>query len=387
MIIDRLIYGIEHIDWGLGYIITILIFLILSFFCKAYKSNKFIYIFLIYLIAFSSTRSIVNFDMENYKEMYENYKILSISKVEPSFIFLSWMFNQFTSSSYLLFSAYSLLNILFVYLAIKNFTPYIKTSFFLFLTIPMLYLLSLAGIRYSLAEAIMFFAVSLLFTEKKLLFLFFGTLSILFHYSAVFVLIIICLTYLFLKDKVKLIFLFSIITISLIIHFLNIDRYLLEILLKILYPLLPKKYTIYAQLLLIEGKTALKGFSIYTTLLFNILTIFVAYYSYTLIKMKCLHKNYGLIINLLVIGTVYMNLFGKFSDVTARIFYYFIFYYVVLIPFIIYKIPKIQIEKVLIIYSISLFLFIWLFSGVYNQLSPNEPPPLIYKNILLKDIH
>jgi len=387
LIIDRLIYAIEHIDWGLGYIITILIFLILSFFSEAYKNNKFIYIFLLYLIAFSSTRGIVNFDMENYKEMYENYKILSISEVEPGFIFLSWMFNHFTSSPYLLFSAYSLLNILFVYLAIKNFTHYIKTSFFLFLTIPMLYLSSLIGIRQSLAEAIMFFAVSLFFRKKELPFLFFGTLSILFHYSAVVVFIIICLIYFFLKDEVKLKFLFSIITISLVMHFWNISGFLLEILLKFLYPLFPGKYTIYAQLLLTEGKTALRGFSIYTTLLFDILTVFVLYYCYTLIRMRCLHKNYGLIINLLVIGAVYMNLFGKFSDVTARIFYYFIFYYIVLIPFIIYKIPKTQIKKALIIYSISLFLFIWLLSGVYKQLSPNEPPPLIYKNILLKDIY
>lgn len=381
---NRLIYAIEHIDWGIGYVVTILIFFILSFFSETYKNNKFMYIFLIYLIVFSSTRDIVNFDMKNYKAMYENYKTLSILEVEPGFIFLSWMFNHFTSSPYLLFFSYSLLNILFVYFAIKNFTPYIKTSFFLFLTIPMLYLMSLIGIRQSLAEAIIFFAVSFLFTGEKLLFLFFGILSILFHYSAVVVLIIIYLIYLFLKDKVKLKFLFSIITISLIMRFLNLDRFLLEILLKLSYPLLPEKYTIYAQLLLTEGETGLKGFSIYTTLLFNVLTISACYYSYTLITRRCLHKNYGLIINLLAIGTIYMNLFGRFSDVTARIFYYFIFYYVVLIPFIIYRIPKTRMRKVLIIYSISLFLFVWLFSGVYKQLSPNEPPPLIYKNILLE---
>jgi hypothetical protein len=383
---DRLIYGLEHINWGLGYIITILIFVASSILSKLYKNNKFMYIFLLYLIAFSSTRDIVNFDMRNYKEMYENYKFLSMSQVEPGFIFLCWVLNHFTSSPYLLFSTYSLQNILFVYFGIKNFTPYVKSSFFLFLTIPMLYLLTLIGIRQSLAEAIMFFATSLLFRGKKLLFLLFGILAVLFHYSAIVVFIITGLIYLIFKNKVKPKFMFLILIVSLMINFLSLNKFLLEISLKFLFPLLPEKYSIYAQLLLTEGKTALTGFSIYTTSLFNILTMLTSYYSVILLRMGCLRKNYGLIINLLLIGTVYMNLFGKFSDVTARIFYYFIFYYVILIPFIIYKMFRNQINKVLIVYALSLFLFIWLFSGIYKQLTPNEPPPLIYKNILLKDI-
>jgi hypothetical protein len=169
-------------------------------------------------------------------------------------------------------------------------------------------------------------------------------------------------------------------------HFLNLGMPLLRIILSISYPLLPEKYTIlYANLLLTEGHTALKGFSIWTTLMFNILTIFVIYYGYILFRNKYLNENYVVILNLLVIGTVYMNLFGKFSNVTARIFYYFIFYYIILLPYIIYKIYKNQIERILIVYVLSLFMVIWLFSGVYKQITPDEPPPLIYKNILLKN--
>ncbi len=129
---DRIIYAFTHIDWGIGYIITILIFVILSFLEESYKNKIFTYIFLLYLITFSSTRDIVNFDMENYKQMYENYKLLTSSEIEPGIIFSSWIFNHLTSSPYLLFSTYSLLNILFVYFAIRNFTPYVKTSFFIF---------------------------------------------------------------------------------------------------------------------------------------------------------------------------------------------------------------------------------------------------------------
>jgi len=346
----------------------------------------YLYIFLLYLIAFSSTRDIVNSDMENYKQMYENYDLLSLSGIEPGFIFLSWIFNHLTSSPYLLFFTYSLLNILFVYFAIRNFTPYVKTSFFLFLTTPMLYLLTLIGIRQSLAEAILFFATSLLFKRKFFLFLFFGVLSILFHYSALIVLIIILSVYIFMRNRINIKFLYSILIVSLIMHFLNLGMPLLRIILSISYPLLPEKYTIlYANLLLTEGHTALKGFSIWTTLMFNILTIFVIYYGYILFRNKYLNENYVVILNLLVIGTVYMNLFGKFSDVTARIFYYFIFYYIILLPYIIYKIYKNQIERILIVYVLSLFMVIWLFSGVYKQITPDEPPPLIYKNILLKN--
>lgn len=382
---DRVIYAFTHIDWGIGYIITILIFVILSFLEESYKNKIFTYIFLLYLISFSSTRDIVNFDMENYKQMYENYKLLSLSEIEPGFIFLSWIFNHLTSSPYLLFSTYSLLNILFVYFAIRNFTPYVKTSFFIFLTMPMLYLLTLIGIRQSLAEAIMFFATSLLFKRKFLLFLFFAVLSVLFHYSALVVLIIILFVYIFMRSNVNIKFLYATLIISLIIHFLSLDMQLLRITLSISYSLLPKKYTLYSNLLLVEGYTALKGFSIWTTLLFNILTIFVIYYSYILFRKKYLNENYIIILNLLAIGTVYMNLFGRFSDVTARIFYYFIFYYTILLPYIIYKIYKNQVGRILIIYALSLFMIIWLLSGVYKQITPDEPPPLIYKNILLKN--
>lgn len=383
---DRVIYALEHLDWGIGYIFTILIFIAVALLSELYKNNKLIYAFLVYLIIFSSTRDIVNFDMENYKVMYENYKDLSISQIEPGFIFFSWLFNHLTASPYLLFFMYSLLTILFVYFAIKNLTPYVKTSLFLYLTFPMLYLMTLIGIRQSLAEAIIFFGLNYLIKRKGLIFLFFGFLAILFHYSAIVVLIIIYLTYLLLKDNVNLSFLLLSITITLTIHLLNFDSFLLNFILNILYPVLPEKYVMYAQLLLEEGRTALKGFSIYTTLLYNVLSVFIIYHAYILIKKGILHKSYGLIINILAFGTVYMNLFGKFSDVTARIFYYFIFYYIILIPFVIYNTQRDQIKKALIAYVLFLFSLIWLFSGVYKQLNPDEPPPMIYKNILLKDV-
>jgi hypothetical protein len=382
---DKAIFAFEHIEWGIGYIITILIFIIFAILSNIYKTNKFIYAFLIYLIIFSSTRDIVNFDMENYKEMYENYKTLAVLQIEPGFIFLSWLLNHFTSNAYSLFFVYSFLNILFVYLGIKNLTPYIKTSFFLFLTIPMLYLMTLIGIRQSLAEAIMFFAVSFLLKGKKVLFLLFALLAIIFHYSAFITLIIVYLTYLIFKYKLRIKFLFSFLIISLMVYLLNMNSFLLKTLLEIIFPLLPEKYTLYAQFLLAEGKVEIPGFSIYTTLLFNMLTLLTSYYSNILIKTARLHKNYSLIINLLVIGTIYMNLFGEFADVTARIFYYFVFYYIILIPFIIYKMLK-QTDKILIVYALSIFLLIWLFSGVYKQIIPNEHPPMIYKNILMKDI-
>jgi transmembrane protein EpsG len=381
---DRVIYAFTHIDWGIGYIITILIFLILSCLEEFYKSKIFTYIFLLYLIIFSSTRDIVNPDMENYKQMYENYKLLSLSEIEPGFIFLSWIFNHFTSSPYLLFSTYSLLNILFVYFAIRNLTPYVKTSFFLFLTTPMLYLHTLIGIRQSLAEAILFFAISLLLKREFFLFLFFGLLSVLFHYSALVVLIITIVIYIFMRNRINIKFLYSILIISLTIHFSSFDMPLLRTTLSISYPLLPEKYRLYANLLLTEGHTALKGFSILTILIFNILTVFAVYYSYILLRKNQINENYIIILNLLVLSTVYVNLFGKFSDVTARIFYYFIFHYTILLPYIIYKIHKNQIERILVIYVLSVFMIIWFFSGVYKQIAPDEPPPLIYKNILLK---
>jgi hypothetical protein len=384
---DKLVYIFTHIDLSLGYIITISLFLATAILSEIYKSNKFIYLFLGYLILFSSTRAIVNFDMETYKNMYENYKTLSVSEIEPSFIFLSYVFHYFTKSPYLLFSFYAFATTLFVVLGIKNFTPYIKTSLYLFLIIPMLYLASLIGIRQSLAEATIFFAVSLLYKKDKIFwFIVFGILAFLFHYSAIAMIIIVPFTYFLLGHKVNLRLSISLIVLSFMMRFLSVDRLLMDQLLSLLLPFLPPKYTLYAQLLLTEGKTSLEGFSIYTTILFNLFSIPIVYFSYKLIRKKMLPEGYGFIVNLIFVGTIYMNLFGRFSDITARIFYYFIFYYIILIPPILYRLFKNKMERILIVYILSLFLIVWLFSGIYKRLLPHATPPLIYKNIIIKDM-
>ncbi|PMP91366.1 MAG: hypothetical protein C0170_04990 [Hydrogenobaculum sp.] len=383
---DNLSYIFAHIDWSLGYIVTIFLFFATAILSEVYKSNKFMYFFLGYLILFSSTRAIVNFDMEIYKNMYENYKTLSTSEIEPSFIFLSYFFHYFTKSPYLLFSFYAFATTLVVVLGIKNFTPYVKTSLYLFLTIPMLYLFSLATIRQLLAEATIFFAVSLLYKKEKIFwFIVFGILAFLFHYSAITMIIIVPFTYFLLGNKINLRLSISLTVLSLVMRFLSVDKLLMFQLLNLLLPYLPPKYAIYAQLLL-TSKLSLKGFSIYTTVLFNLFSIPIIYFSYKLIRKKMLPEGYGFVVNLIFVGTIYMNLFGRFADITARIFYYFIFYYIVLIPPILYRLFKNKVGSILIVYILSLFLIVWLFSGIYKRPLPHIPPPLIYKNIIIKDM-
>mgnify|MGYP006910580640 FL=1 len=91
----------------------------------------------------------------------------------------------------------------------------------------------------------------------------------------------------------------------------------------------------------------LKGFSTLSILIFNILlltVLFVVNYPYIFKYKK--HKfidnftKYNFIINLLIIGTFINNLFSSFADVTARIYSYFIFIYIILIPELFCKIKK-----------------------------------------------
>jgi hypothetical protein len=385
---DNLIYIFEHIDWGLGYIVTLIIFLLFALLSEIYKTNIFMYFFIAYLILFSSTRDIVNYDMENYKMWYENYQSLTPSFIEPLFITLSYIFHYFTDSPYLLFFFYSFFNILLVFIAMKNLTTYTKTSFYIFLTIPMLYLGTLIGIRQRLAEAIIFFAVSILYKDKKhslFWFVILGILAFFSHYSAIVAVLVILLTYFTLKNRIYLKLYTMLIFLTLILNILDINRFLILNFLSLLLPYIPEKYQIYSQALSTEGKTVLPGFSIYTILLFNILSLISIYAMTRLLKNKEISENYGLIINILFVGTIYANLFGKFADVTGRIFYYFIYYYSIFIPFILYKFFRLF-ERVILVYFISIFLFFWLLWGVYKKIEQNEPPPMIYRNILLKNI-
>lgn len=382
-----LTYIFQNIDMSVGYIMILLVYISFALLSKLYKNKKFLLISLLIIILISGTRSIVNDDLRNYKMMYENYTSLRLSQIEPGFIFLSYALNQVTSNVHLLFFVYSALEIFFVYLAIKNFTSRVEFSFFLYLTIPSLFLASLIGIRQSLAMAISFYALSLLHKNHRLKYFIFSIIAICFHYTAFLFFLISIFTFLIFKKRINFLPVLILIVITLFIYFTDIDFLILKFILTNINQFLPLKYQGYIYPLL-TNTSPLKGFSTLSILIFNILlltVLFVVNYPYIFKYKK--HKfidnftKYNFIINLLIIGTFINNLFGSFADVTARIYYYFIFIYIILIPELFCKIKKE--DRILVAYVLSAIMIIWFFSGVYDQLPNSNIPPLIYKNYFL----
>jgi hypothetical protein len=385
----RFIIAIEHIDWSIGYIVIIIIYIIAALLSHLYKNNSYFLLGGLFLIiCIAGTRSIVNYDMVNYKIFYKDFQSLHPGIIEPGFIFLCWIGNIFTDNVHFLFFLYSLLQITFFYLAIKNYTPYIKTSFFFFLLIPSLFLFSLIGIRQALAEAIFFYATSFLVNKKDMTkFYIFSFIAILFHYSAISVFLISLIVFYGIKKQINFFLVLILITITFIIHFLNLDIMILNQTISNLSPIIPAKYQLYISNIL-NGVSPLKGWSLYSLLLFNIMLVSALFlmnykYIYNNHKKDKSTNQYTFVINLLIIGTILNNLFGSYADVTARIYYYFIYYYTVLIPTIIYQYTTKK-EKLILIYCFSIFLFFWFFSSVYNKIPGIENPPLIYKNYILQ---
>lgn len=387
---EKFIFAIEHLEWAVGYILILAIYIASAIFSHLYKNNKiFLYLGLFLIICIAGTRSIVNQDMTNYKMAYENYQSLNIEMIEPGFILLCWLGNVFTPNGHLLFFMYSVLQIFICYLAIKNFTPYIKTSFFLFLLIPSLFLSSLIGIRQALAETIFFYATSFLVNKNITKFYIFSIISILFHYSALPVFLISLIVFYGLKRQIDFSVVLILIFFTSIVHIFNFDTILLNQMLQFISPMMPTKYQLYISNIL-NGTSALQGWSLYSLLLFNImllLILFLVNYKYIFNPTQRVPTDrsinkYTFVINLLIIGTIINNLFGSYADVTARMYYYFIFYYTILIPIIIKEYTN-KHERLILMYFFSVFLFIWFFSGIYKRIPGSETPPLIYKNYFI----
>ncbi len=382
-----LTYIFQNIDLSVGYIIILLFYISFALLSKLYKNKKFLLLCLLIIILIAGTRSIVNDDLKNYRIMYENYTSLNLSQIEPGFIFLSYILNQITSNVHLLFFVYSVLEIFFIYFTIKNFTSHIEFSFFLYLIIPFLFLASLIGIRQGLAMVISFYALSLLYNNHKLKYFIFSAIAICFHYTAILFFFISIFTFLIFKKRINFLLALILIAVTLLIHFTGIDFLILKFILSNIGQFVPLKYQHYINPLL-TNTLPLKGFSTLSILFLNILlltVLFVINYPYIFKYKK--HNftdnftKYNLVINLLIIGTLINNLFGSFADITARIYYYFIFIYTILIPEMFCKIKKE--DRILIAYVFLLVMVVWFFSGVYNQFSNSNIPPLIYKNYFI----
>ena len=154
----------------------------------------------------------VGIDYNNYVRLFErsnelDYAAFSESNgfwtVEPSFYIFSRISMFLTGSSWLLFTIYSSIIVVFFFLALKRLkTPYLGMSMFLYLTIYFLFNMSL--MRQGAAISVSFFAATYLLDKKYLPFIGIVLLASLFHFSALLMLLMIPITAILKRDKSNL---------------------------------------------------------------------------------------------------------------------------------------------------------------------------------------
>ncbi len=89
------------------------------------------FITLTIVIFFGGFKDTMTGDLLVYKHMYENYRELSLTFVEPFFVVVSYLLNILNLPFYAVSFLYFLLTILFVILAIKNLTSHLEYAFFI----------------------------------------------------------------------------------------------------------------------------------------------------------------------------------------------------------------------------------------------------------------
>jgi transmembrane protein EpsG len=344
------------------YYFIIIILLILDYFFK--KNKIFRYIAIASIVFVSGSRYATGYDFFNYYSFYTTYLFDSL---EPLFKLSVIVLKYFSSDPQLLIFIYSLFTIIIMYVAITKYTKYIRTSFFIYMIIPGLYLNSFSIIRFSLAQSIVFIALFyLIYKQDKAKFYTLAIVSTLFHYSAIVPSIIVLIFYKILRKTYSFLIYLMIILVSYLLYKLNL-----------------------AELFLSYASGEYAGY-IDTSSPPNLLKSFVlSIFILTLIYFKPNYvKNTGDIIslNMLFLGVITYNIFMNFEYVT-RLTYYFLIFQVILIPKLIYSFKRNDL-KILFLF-LFLFYYIAIFTNALITDAKFEGSAntniLLYKNYFLKD--
>jgi len=304
----------------LYYYLTILSLLVLEHFARsarlffARSARLFFVIAILLTIFISGFRYNTGYDFFNYVRFYKYHLP---SDIEPLFAYSIKLFNYISNEPQLMFFSYSLATIWILVLAIKRFTKYTKTSFLIFLLIPGLFLNSFSTIRQSLALVILFYALSFLISEnRKLKFIVLSVVSAMFHYTAIVPAIIFILGENFLKKEYKKITCILLILFSVALYHLNIAQLLLSFTFG--------RYSAYMDY--IHNVSTIK---IVVSNLFVLFLIFIR---------RCFIKNATdiYLLNLVLIGTLIINVFAHCTPIT-RLSYYFLIAQIVIVPKLIYS--------------------------------------------------
>ena len=278
------------------------------------NSKAFSYIALAVVIIVSGTRYNTGYDFSNYKNFYTNS---NAEKLEPLFNLSVNFLNLFSSDSQLMFFIYSFFTVGIIYFVLTKATPYVKTSFLIFLLIPGLYLNSFSILRQGLAESIFVLAAYyLIYENKRLNFWFYSALAVGFHYTAFVPTIVLFIFRRALTFNYPIIFYIIILFFSILLYNLSFANSILSL------PVY--KFQTYLKL---EHET---GFLKLITL--NLFLLLFIFFKKRYIK----DKSDLFLLNFLVLGVCFTNVFSDFAPAT-RLSYYFLIFQIILVPKLIYS--------------------------------------------------
>ena len=129
----------------------------------------------------------VDRDYQNYIKFFDDYKKLSLLRVEPSFIFFAWLVkNVFFNEVVFIFFLYALIGISVKLYAIKELSHFWLLSLVIYVSYSFT-LHDMTQIRVGGSVAFILLSIKPLYERKLFLFLILALLACSFHYSAIFV--------------------------------------------------------------------------------------------------------------------------------------------------------------------------------------------------------
>lgn len=339
---------------------VIILLLVLSY---IFNNSRYILVLAILVtLFFSGFRHETGYDWFNYSWFYT----LGLHyDQEPFFVASIIIMNFFSENPQVLFFCYSFSTLLVLLLAVQRLSTHYKTSYLIYLLIPSLFISSFSILRQGLALAILLYALSFLFEDRKKEFVLLSFVSASFHYSAIIpaIMFIVCRS-LFFKSY-KTIYYVIFLIVSCVLYFANTAPKLLG--------LAFGRYAAYIELT--HGVTILK-IAVINLFIFILLAYRRQYV-----------KNWAdtYMLNLIVFGTFITNVFANFSPMT-RLSYYFFIVQIVLMPKLIYSFKSNNARFM----SLALVILYYLMMNSYALKFDNEldqyPKLTPYKNFFLNDI-
>lgn len=340
---------IENIGNLAPYGILLLVYLFLSFQSELQKNRLFGIPILGVLLLFAGCRETMTPDMENYKQLYEAFGAVNAAFIEPSFIFLCRLLNAVGFDYHALFFVYSFITLLFLYLAIKNYTIQVKLSLLLYVLIPNCFLNMFVEMRQVCAIAIALYATSILRANDKKYrltrFLAFAILSVLFHYSAIVYWLIFVIAYKAITRTYS-----TTVYVALILSGLLVPTSAIMWIVRIVaYPIVPAKYQAFLDIFMRQDSLLADPGQLLKYLIYVFLAICFIYWRSSAGD----RDSDPVSLNLFVIGVLLLNMSRSTPEV-SRLAYYFLIQQIVLCPQIVARVNG-KLSKLLAAYCIVLF--------------------------------